>query len=88
MVFAAELAHRLDLIDADLVARHRSVLERAGLPTSYRTGASWLDLRKAMSLDKKSRGSLAAVRAAGGAGPAGHPRRTRQRACSPTPSWA
>jgi 3-dehydroquinate synthase len=57
MVFAAELAHRLDLIDADLVARHRSVLKRVGLPTSYSSGDSWMDLRKAMSLDKKSRGS-------------------------------
>ncbi len=57
MVFAAELARRLDLLDTDLVDRHRSVLERVGLPTSYRSGASWLELRKAMSLDKKSRGS-------------------------------
>jgi 3-dehydroquinate synthetase len=56
MVFAAELAHRLGLIDTDLVARHRSVLERVGLPTSYRAGA-WLELRQAMSLDKKTRGS-------------------------------
>ncbi len=56
MVFAAELARGLDLIDADLVARHRSVLELAGLPTSYREGV-WLRLRDTMSLDKKSRGS-------------------------------
>ncbi|MCC6497416.1 MAG: 3-dehydroquinate synthase [Propionibacteriaceae bacterium] len=56
MVFAAELARRLDLIDGDLVARHRDVLDLAGLPTRYEDG-SWLDLRNAMSLDKKSRGS-------------------------------
>ncbi len=56
MVFAAELARRLDLIDGDLVARHREVLDLVGLPTRYEAG-SWLDLRNAMSLDKKSRGS-------------------------------
>ena len=56
MVFAAELAHRLGLIDADLVARHRRVLTLAGLPTSYPEGA-WLTLRNTMSLDKKARGS-------------------------------
>ncbi len=56
MVFAAELARRLDLIGPDLVERHRSVLGTAGLPTRYTDGA-WLDLRGSMSLDKKSRGS-------------------------------
>lgn len=56
MVFAAEVAQRLGMIDADLVARHRSVLELAGLPTRYADGA-WLRLRDTMSLDKKTRGS-------------------------------
>jgi 3-dehydroquinate synthase len=56
MVFAAELAQRLGLIGADLVARHRRVLELAGLPTRYPDGA-WLKLRETMNLDKKSRGS-------------------------------
>ncbi len=56
MVYAAELAHRLDLIDAGLVARHRDILELAGLPTRY-PDRSWLQLRKFMSLDKKARGS-------------------------------
>ncbi|MDQ7991495.1 MAG: 3-dehydroquinate synthase [Propionicimonas sp.] len=55
MVYAAELAHRLDLIDAGLVQRHRDVLARAGLPTGYANGA-WPELRSAISLDKKSRG--------------------------------
>ncbi len=55
MVYAAELAHRLDMIDADLVERHRSVLREAGLPTTYDDGA-WPDLRAAMNLDKKVRG--------------------------------
>jgi 3-dehydroquinate synthase len=56
MVFSAELARRLDLIDTDLVDRHRRVLELAGLPTRYPEGV-WLTLRDTMSLDKKSRGS-------------------------------
>jgi 3-dehydroquinate synthase len=56
MVFAAELACRLGMIDADLVERHRRVLGLAALPTSYPQGA-WLPLREAMSLDKKARGS-------------------------------
>ena len=55
MVFAAELAHRCGLIDESLLARHRSVLELAGLPTTY-AGQSWSELRAAMSLDKKARG--------------------------------
>jgi 3-dehydroquinate synthase len=56
MVFAAEVAARLGLIDAELVAEHRRVLSAAGLPISY-SGAPWADLREAMSLDKKTRGS-------------------------------
>lgn len=57
MVYAAELARRLDMIDADLVARHRSTLGLAGLPTRYPEGA-WLRLRETMRLDKKARGSM------------------------------
>ncbi len=90
MVFAAELAHRLDLIDADLVARHRHVLELAGLPTSYRPGP----------LDRPARGDepgqeeprlLAAVRAAGRPGTARHPAepgrgRARRRLPGPEPT--
>ncbi|MCA0294064.1 MAG: 3-dehydroquinate synthase [Actinobacteria bacterium] len=56
MVFAAEVARRLGLVDDDLVARHRRVLELAGLPIRYPEG-TWLTLRDTMSLDKKSRGS-------------------------------
>lgn len=56
MVYVAELARRLGLIDADLVARHRAVLSRAGLPVSYQPDA-WSSLREAISLDKKARGS-------------------------------
>jgi 3-dehydroquinate synthase len=56
MMFAAVLAQRLGLIGEELVDRHRSVLEQAGLPTRYPDGA-WLRLRETMSLDKKARGS-------------------------------
>ena len=55
MMFAAELARRLDLIDDALVHRHRDVLRAAGLPVRYEASA-WPDLRAAMSLDKKARG--------------------------------
>lgn len=55
MVFVAELALRSGLIGDDLLARHRSVLALAGLPTSY-SGRPWGELRAAMSLDKKTRG--------------------------------
>ena len=56
LVFAAEVAHRLGLIDAELLARHRAVLRTAGLPVSY-PDQDWSALRAAMSLDKKTRGS-------------------------------
>ena len=62
LVFAAELAHAAGLIDADLVTRHRRVLESLGLPTTDH----WSDtdaktrfdaLLEAMRRDKKSRGA-------------------------------
>lgn len=55
MVFAAELALRLGLLGPEVVARHRSVLLRAGLPISH--SGPWEPLRDAMNLDKKSRGA-------------------------------
>ncbi|MDR1791067.1 MAG: 3-dehydroquinate synthase [Propionibacteriaceae bacterium] len=55
MVFAAEVSHRLGMIDADLLARHRQILSLVGLPTSY--SGDWPLLRATMSLDKKTRGS-------------------------------
>ncbi|MCB0907934.1 MAG: 3-dehydroquinate synthase [Nocardioidaceae bacterium] len=55
-VFAAELASRAGSLDPAVVARHRSALERVGLPTTY-AGASFEELRDAMAVDKKSRGS-------------------------------
>lgn len=54
MVYAAELAHRLGRLDAEDLARHRSVLRMVGLPTGY-SGASWRQLSQAMSWDKKIR---------------------------------
>jgi 3-dehydroquinate synthase len=55
MVFAAELAHRSDRIDADLLARHRSILNILGLPTTDDTAFD--ELLDAMRLDKKTRGT-------------------------------
>ena len=56
MVYVAEVAHRSGLIDAALLARHRSVLASVGLPTTYRPGR-WGELRTAMGRDKKTRGA-------------------------------
>ena len=56
MIFVAELSHllgRLSAADRDL---HRDLLSGLGLPVSYPSG-SWQDLRAAMDLDKKTRGS-------------------------------
>lgn len=55
-IFVAELATRAGSLPADLVDRHRSAFARVGLPTSY-SGAGWDEVRAAMSVDKKSRGS-------------------------------
>ena len=55
MVFVAELAHRSGRIDADLLARHRSILGTVGLPTT--DGTAFDELLAAMRVDKKARGS-------------------------------
>lgn len=55
MVFAAELARALGFADDALVARHREVLTRLGLPTTYAPGR-WEELVTIMRLDKKVRG--------------------------------
>ena len=55
MVFVAEVAHRSDRIDADLLARHRAVLGLLGLPTTDETDFD--DLLAAIRLDKKTRGN-------------------------------
>lgn len=56
MVFAAELAHLKGILSDELVALHRSLLARLGLPISY-PGAAWSELLPLLSLDKKARGT-------------------------------
>jgi 3-dehydroquinate synthase len=56
MVFAAELGHATGTVDDALLARHRSVLEAVGLPTTYAPGR-FDDLLAVMARDKKSRGA-------------------------------
>jgi 3-dehydroquinate synthase len=56
MVYAAALGELTGRLDPQTVARHRSVLASAGLPTSYDSGA-WPRLRAAMAVDKKTRAS-------------------------------
>jgi 3-dehydroquinate synthase len=56
MVFAAALARLAGRLDDATAARHAEVLAAAGLPTTYDRDA-WPELRAAMSLDKKARGS-------------------------------
>ncbi|HQR27419.1 MAG TPA: 3-dehydroquinate synthase [Nocardioides sp.] len=55
-VYAAELAARAGTLPGDVVARHRSAFSRVGLPTGY-AGGGFAELRAAMSVDKKTRGS-------------------------------
>ncbi|WP_166356285.1 3-dehydroquinate synthase [Phytoactinopolyspora limicola] len=55
MVFAAELGRVAGRLDDATADRHRSLLERMGLPTSYPAQA-WPRLLDAMRVDKKSRG--------------------------------
>jgi 3-dehydroquinate synthase len=57
LVFAAELSAAAGRLDAETVARHRTVLGSLGLPTTYRAEA-WQALRDAMSVDKKTRGEV------------------------------
>ncbi|WP_295628006.1 3-dehydroquinate synthase [uncultured Corynebacterium sp.] len=54
MVYVAELARVAGIIDADLVDRHRTILESIGLPTTY-PGDCWDELSAGMSRDKKNR---------------------------------
>jgi 3-dehydroquinate synthase len=56
MIFAAELARLAGRLDHQTAARHRQVLSRVGLPTSYAADA-FDDLMNTMALDKKARGS-------------------------------
>lgn len=56
MVFAAEVACRLDLLSPADVRLHRQILTGLGLPVSY-AGAPWEVVRPVMSRDKKARGT-------------------------------
>lgn len=56
MRYAARLAGRLGLLSKALVMRHDAVLDALGLPAAYQSQA-WPELREAMNLDKKTRGS-------------------------------
>ncbi|HEX5862305.1 MAG TPA: 3-dehydroquinate synthase [Nocardioides sp.] len=55
-VFAAELAGIAGKLPAEVVERHRSVLQRVGLPTTY-DRADFETLHEVMKVDKKARGS-------------------------------
>jgi 3-dehydroquinate synthase len=55
LVFAAELGRVTGRLDDATADRHRAILERMGLPTSYPAEA-WPRLLEAMRVDKKSRG--------------------------------
>ncbi len=55
MVFAASLSRLAVGLDDAVADRHRELLERIGLPTTYRADR-WADLLDAMRVDKKSRG--------------------------------
>jgi 3-dehydroquinate synthase len=56
LVFGAELGRLAGRCDEATAARHRAVLGSLGLPVSYPTGA-WPELRAAMRVDKKARGT-------------------------------
>ncbi|PLS24143.1 bifunctional shikimate kinase/3-dehydroquinate synthase [Bifidobacterium imperatoris] len=56
MVYAAELANIMGLIDRDVVDYHRSLLSSLGLPTSW-NGGSFEDVLALMHRDKKARGN-------------------------------
>jgi 3-dehydroquinate synthase len=55
LVFAAALGAATGRLDPAVAARHRTVLEKVGLPTRYPADA-WPRLVDAMRLDKKARG--------------------------------
>ena len=55
MVFAAELAAAQNLIGAEIVERHRTILHSLGLPTTYDLN-KWSQIEPLLWLDKKARG--------------------------------
>jgi 3-dehydroquinate synthase len=57
MVYAATLGRLAGRLDAATADRHRALLSRVGLPTTYKAGM-WDALHAAMRVDKKARGSM------------------------------
>ncbi len=57
MLFAAELSRLAGRLSDASAQRHRDILEKLGLPTSYRAGA-FSQLLATMQRDKKTRGSM------------------------------
>jgi 3-dehydroquinate synthase len=55
LVFAAELSRLAAGLDDATADRHRQLLTRVGLPTTY--AGDWERLQRTMAVDKKSRGS-------------------------------
>jgi 3-dehydroquinate synthase len=55
-VYVAEVARLAGVLDDATAERHRTAFERVGLPTRWH-GASYDELRAAMAVDKKARGS-------------------------------
>ena len=55
-VYVAELARAAGVLDDATADRHRTAFERVGLPTRW-YGAPYDELRAAMAVDKKARGS-------------------------------
>jgi len=53
MVYAAALGRAAGRLDEPTARRHREILAAVGLPVSYR--GAWPELRRAMSVDKKTR---------------------------------
>jgi 3-dehydroquinate synthase len=56
LVYAAALGRLAGRLDGATAERHRAVLTRVGLPTTYKPGA-WDVLHSAMRVDKKARGA-------------------------------
>ncbi|WP_116452880.1 3-dehydroquinate synthase [Blastococcus litoris] len=55
LVFAAELAGQAGLLDRADVDRHRTLVDRMGLPTRY--AGDWATIQPVMRVDKKARGA-------------------------------
>jgi 3-dehydroquinate synthase len=56
LVYAAALGRLTGRLDEATADRHRAVLSRVGLPTTYKRGV-WESLHSAMRVDKKARGA-------------------------------